>query len=415
AAARGHHADVGGLTPGSMPAFSRTIDDEGAIFRGLRIVGSGHFDEDVVRQTLIEGAYPARNAPENIGDLKAQIAACQSGARDLEKAVTDFGRSTVLAYMAHVRDNAEASVRRVIDRLKDGEATVRADAGWQVQVRVTIDQTARRAKVDFTGSSPQQPTNVNAPAAIAKAAVLYVFRCLVDADIPMNEGCLAPLEIVLPPGSVVNPDPPAAVVAGNVETSQMIADALLGACGALSGSQGTMNNLTFGTEGKQYYETICGGAGAGPGVKGASAVHTHMTNSRLTDPEILEQRYPVRLRRFTIRKGSGGTGAWRGGDGAIRELTFLQPATVSLLTGHRLVPPLGLAGGGPGACGENAVERADGTVEPAPAITQLDLNPGDTLILKTPGGAGFGTAQDLQADDTGTGSGKTQAEEGNDP
>jgi 5-oxoprolinase (ATP-hydrolysing) len=304
--------------------------------------------------------------------------------------VSQFGRDVVEAYMAHVQDNAEESVRRVVDVLEDGEFAYELDGGAVVRVRITVDRQARRATVDFTGTSPQLPSNFNAPLSITRAAVLYVFRTLVDDDIPLNEGCLKPLDLIVPEGSMLNPRHPAAVVAGNVETSQVVVDALYGALGVLAASQGTMNNFTFGDATRQYYETIAGGSGAGPGFDGASAVQTHMTNSRLTDPEVLETRFPVLLEQFRIRRGSGGEGRWGGGDGVIRRIRFREPMTAAVLSNHRRVPPFGARGGAPGALGRNAVERADGSVEPLGATATVEMRPGDVFVIETPGGGGYG-------------------------
>ncbi len=304
--------------------------------------------------------------------------------------VEDFGLDVVRAYMRHVQDNAEESVRRLIDALHDSEYACETDQGYRIAVAIRVDRERRTATIDFTGTSAQQPGNFNAPAAVTRAAVLYVLRCMVDEDIPMNEGCLRPVDIVIPPGSMLAPTPPAATVAGNVETSQVITDTLFGALGALASAQGTMNNLTFGNDRVQYYETICGGSGAGPGFDGTSAVHTHMTNSRMTDPEVLEWRFPVRVEEFAIRRGTGGRGRWHGGDGVRRRLRFLEPVTVSILSDRRHVPPPGLAGGGPGACGANRVERADGRLETLGACDTRELEAGDAVVIETPGGGGFG-------------------------
>lgn len=394
-AARGHHADVGGVTPGSMPPLSRTIDEEGVLIDDVLLVEGGRFLEGDIRAVLASGAWPARQPDRNVADLKAQVAACRRGAEEIEALITRFGRETVVAYMGWVQANAEESVRRVIDRLSDGEATVEADDGWAIRVKVTVDREAREATVDFSGTDAQLATNFNAPLSITRAAALYVFRTLVDDVIPLNEGCLKPLRLVVPEGSLLNPRPPAAVVAGNVETSQMVVDALYTALGALAGGQGTMNNFTFGDSTRQYYETIAGGAGAGPdreggAFDGASAVQTHMTNSRLTDPEVLETRFPVRLERFAIRQGSGGEGAGRGGDGVERRVRFLEPMTAAILSNRRRVPPQGLAGGQDGAPGVNRVERADGAVQILRGTGQAEIRPGDVFVIETPGGGGYG-------------------------
>jgi 5-oxoprolinase (ATP-hydrolysing) len=389
-ASRGHHADIGGITPGSMPPDSTTIDQEGVLIDDFRLVDQGRFMADDLEAVLASGAHPARNPRQNVADLQAQIAACARGANELVAMIEHFGLDTVLAYTKHVQDNAEESVRRVLGQLKDGDFIYPLDNGAQIQVRVRIDRDARRAVVDFTGTSSQLPDNFNAPSAVCRAAVLYVFRTLVDADIPMNEGCLKPIEIVIPEGCMLNPSYPAAVVAGNVETSQCITDALYGALGVLAAAQGTMNNFTFGDATYQYYETICGGSGAGPDFDGTSAVHTHMTNSRLTDPEVLEWRYPVLLQGHCINRGSGGAGRQRGGDGTIRRVCFLQPMSAALLSNHRVVAPFGLEGGEPGALGRQWIERADGRVEQLPGCAKAELGPGDVFVIQTPAGGGFG-------------------------
>jgi 5-oxoprolinase (ATP-hydrolysing) len=393
---RGHHADVGGITPGSMPALSRSIDEEGALLDNVLLVRDGCFYESDVRARLAAGPWPARNPDQNIADLRAQVAANACGGEALRQAVDEFGLPVVEAYMGHVQDNAEENVRRVIDRLRDGAFSYDMDNGACVRVAVTVDRVARSAVVDFAGTSPQQVDNFNAPAAVCQAAVLYVFRTLVDEDVPLNAGCLKPLTVVIPEGSMLNPRYPAAVVAGNVETSQVVTDALLGAVGALAAAQGTMNNFSFGNARYQYYETICGGAGAGPDFNGADAVHTHMTNTRLTDPEVLEWRFPVLLRRFCVRHGSGGEGRHRGGSGVIREIIFREAMIASILSNHRRVPPFGLAGGSPGTVGHNRVVRADGRREDLPATTTIDLTPGDAMVIETPGGGGFGRITGLR-------------------
>ncbi|MCX6364340.1 MAG: hydantoinase B/oxoprolinase family protein [Actinobacteria bacterium] len=389
-ASRAHHADVGGITPGSMPPGSRRIEEEGVLIEDFRLVEGGELREAQAAALLSAGPHPVRDLAQNLADLRAQVAANARGAAELARMVADFGLPVVAAYMQYVQDNAEEAVRRVIDRLGDGAFRQEMDDGSVIAVRVTVDRGARGATVDFTGTSPQRPDNFNAPAAVCTAAVLYVFRTLVDADIPLNAGCLKPLRIVVPPGSMLDPVFPAAVAAGNVETSQAITSALFGALGVVAASQGTMNNLTFGDERYQYYETICGGAGAGPTWDGCSAVHTHMTNSRLTDPEVLEWRYPVRVDEFAVRRGSGGAGAQRGGDGVVRRLRFVEPLTAAIVSSSRRVAPYGLAGGLPGAPGRNAIERADGTVEELPGVAQAAMKPGDVLIVETPGGGGYG-------------------------
>jgi 5-oxoprolinase (ATP-hydrolysing) len=391
-AARGHHADIGGMTPGSMPPDSRRIEEEGILIDDLQLVSAGRFNEAEARRLLGSGPYPARNPDQNIADLKAQVAANEKGVQELKRVVSEFGRATVAAYMQHVQNNAEESVRRVIDVLSEGDCSVALDDGNRIRVAVRIDRAARSARIDFTGTSPQRPGNFNAPLSITTAAVLYVFRTLVDDDIPLNEGCLKPLEIIVPEGCLLNPRPPAAVVAGNVETSQLIVDALYGALRVMAASQGTMNNFTFGNERYQYYETICGGSGAGPGFDGTSAVHTHMTNSRLTDPEVLELRYPVLIEEFAIRHGSGGVGSHRGGDGVVRKIRFREPMQAAILSGRRVAAPFGLGGGDAGLHGANRVERADGTVEPLGACAQTSVQAGDCFVIETPGGGGYGSA-----------------------
>ncbi len=389
---RGHHADIGGISPGSMPPDSRTIDDEGVLIDNFQAVDAGTFREDAIRELFGSGAYPARNPDQNIADLKAQIAANEKGVAELRRMVAQFGLETVHAYMDHVQDNAEESVRRVLDVLTSVAFRYPLDNGAEIRVAISIDRATRSAKVDFTGTSAQLDSNFNAPTAIARAAVLYVFRTLVDDEIPMNEGCLKPLEIVIPKRSMLAPEYPAAVVAGNVETSQALTDSLYGALGVMAAAQGTMNNFTFGNARYQYYETICGGSGAGPDFDGTSAVHTHMTNSRLTDPEILEWRFPVLLESFEIRAGSGGGGRHRGGDGARRRVRFLEPMDVMILANHREVPPYGLAGGADGAPGRNWLERADGAKVEMSGTDRTRAETGDVFVIETPGGGGFGRA-----------------------
>jgi 5-oxoprolinase (ATP-hydrolysing) len=389
-ASRAHHADVGGITPGSMPPGSRDIREEGALFSPLRIVRDGQLAEEVLRERLLAGPWPARNLPQNLADLRAQLAANTRGIREIERAARAHGLPVLLAYMRHVQDNAEACMRRAIRRLSDGRFRYALDNGQDIVVGVAIDRDRGEATVDFTGTSPQHANNFNAPRAVTTAAVLYVFRTLIEESIPLNAGCLRPLRIVLPRGSMLDPTWPHAVVAGNVETSQCIVDALYGALGLQAASQGTMNNLTFGNERYQYYETIAGGAGAGPGFHGASGVQTHMTNSRLTDPEILERRFPVLLRRFALRPGSGGAGEFRGGDGLVRRLEFRETMTVAILSNHRRVPPFGLAGGRPGQPGVNRLERRGRGSETLAATAEVEVQPGDCLQIETPGGGGFG-------------------------
>jgi 5-oxoprolinase (ATP-hydrolysing) len=393
-ASRGHHADIGGITPGSMPPDSTQVDEEGVLLDNVQLVAEGRFLEAEMRALLGAGRYPCRNVEQNLADLRAQVAACAKGIEELKKMVGHFGLPVVRAYMQHVQDNAEESVRRVLDVLTDGHFEYEMDSGAKIVVTIAIDKARRAARIDFTGTSPQQPTNFNAPSAVCKAAVLYVFRTLVEDEIPMNAGCLKPLEIVIPEGSMLSPRYPAAVVAGNVETSQVITDTLYGALGVLAASQGTMNNFTFGNASYQYYETISGGAGAGPDFDGASVVQTHMTNSRLTDPEVLEWRFPVRLEEYRIRRGSGGAGRHRGGDGGERRVRFLEAMTAVMLANHRRIAPFGAAGGRPGAVGRNWVERSDRRREEFGATFQVEMLPGDLFVVQTPGGGGYGPPRD---------------------
>ena len=390
-AARGHHADIGGISPGSMPSFSSHIGEEGVLFRAFRVRRKGAFDEIGLMTRLSEGLYPARNPEQNRADILAQLAACETGAQNIRAMDLEFGSATVNAYVGFVQDNAEENVRQVIDQLHDASFDVDMDCGALIRVALTVNHAARCLNVDFTGTSAQMDNNFNAPSAICRAAVLYVFRCMVDADIPMNEGCLKPINVEIPNGCLLAPEPPAAVVAGNVETSQAICDALFGALGAMAACQGTMNNLTFGNDHFQYYETICGGAGAGDGFHGADAVHTHMTNSRLTDPEVLEWRFPVRLLNFSIRAGTGGGGTWRGGCGIKREIEFLQPVEASLLSGRRTTRPFGLNGGADGASGRNYLRRGSALTE-LEACTCVTVEAGDVLGIETPGGGGYGSS-----------------------
>ena len=392
-ASRGHHADVGGITPGSMPPFSTCIGEEGVLIDNFKVIEAGEFNEAALRAVLGAGAHPARNVEQNVADLRAQAAANEKGAEELKALVRSYGRNTVAAYMRHVQDNAEASVRRVIDVLKDGEFSLPLDNGALIRVAVRIDAATRSATIDFTGTSAQLPNNFNAPRSITTAAVLYTFRTLVDDDIPLNAGCLRPLRIVVPEGCMLNPKAPAAVVAGNVETSACVTNALYGALKSMAASQCTMNNLTFGNGQYQYYETIAGGSGAGPGFNGTSVVQTHMTNSRLTDPEVLEFRFPVRLDGYEIREGSGGRGRWTGGEGGLRRIRFLEPMTASILSNGRKHGAFGMAGGEPGGVGENRVERADGRIEALGHIGQVQVLPGDAIVIATPGGGGYGTAK----------------------
>ncbi|WP_288253021.1 hydantoinase B/oxoprolinase family protein [uncultured Hydrogenophaga sp.] len=389
---RGHHADIGGTTPGSMPPFSTRIEEEGVQIDNVKLVEGGRLREAEMIALLQSGQYPSRNPQQNMADLKAQIAANEKGVQELRKMVEQFGLDVVQAYMRHVQDNAEESVRRVITRLKDGAFTLPLDNGAQIQVAVRVNAAERSAQIDFTGTSPQQTNNFNAPTAVCMAAVLYVFRTLVDDDIPLNAGCLKPIEVIIPPGCMLNPNPPASVVAGNVETSTCITNALYGALGAMAASQCTMNNFTFGNARHQYYETISGGSGAGEGFDGTAVVQTHMTNSRMTDPEVLEFRFPVRLESYEIRKGSGGTGRWRGGDGGVRRVRFLEPMTASILSNGRVHPSFGMAGGAPGALGINRVVRVDGRTQELQHIGQAEMAAGDIFEIHTPGGGGYGKA-----------------------
>ncbi|GAB3819007.1 hydantoinase B/oxoprolinase family protein [Tessaracoccus terricola] len=391
-ASRGHHAEIGGITPGSMPARSRTVDEEGILFDAWLLVAEGRFREAETRALLTAGPHPSRNPDGNLADLRAQVAANARGAEEVATMIEHFGLDVVRAYMAHVQDNAEEAVRRVVAGLEDGEYAYETDSGATIHVRVAVDRRARSATLDFTGTSPQLATNLNAPAAVTTAAVLYVFRTLVDDEIPLNDGCLRPLEIILPERSMLSPEHPAAVVGGNVETSQAVTGALYAALGVQAEGAGTMNNVSFGNDHHQYYETLSSGSGAGDGFDGTSVVQTHMTNSRLTDPEVLETRYPLLLESYEIRHGSGGVGRWRGGDGGVRRLRFLEPMTVSILSGHRRVPPYGMAGGSPGALGGNRVERADGTVTPMAGNDVVSVGPGDVLVVETPGGGGYGSS-----------------------
>ncbi|HEX3664013.1 MAG TPA: hydantoinase B/oxoprolinase family protein [Rhizomicrobium sp.] len=394
-AARGHHADVGGISPGSMPPFSCNIGEEGALFDNVRVIREGHFDEQSMRAILDAGDYPARNPAQNIADLKAQAAACARGIGELHRASDIYGASAIAAYMRHVQDNAEESVRGVIAALHDGRFVMPMDGKLEIHVAVHVDRAKRSARIDFTGTSAQTDSNLNAPHAVTKAAVLYVFRCLVPGDIPLNAGCLKPLEIIIPEASLLNPHYPAAVAGGNVETSQAVVDALFGALGVMAAAQGTMNNLTFGNTDHQYYETICGGAGAGADFGGASAVHTHMTNSRLTDPEVLETRYPVLLEEFAIRGGSGGLGNHYGGDGVLRRIRFREPMNAAILSTRRETEAFGLKGGEAGLPGANMIIRADGETIALRGRDEIAVNAGDQILIATPGGGGFGRRHDF--------------------
>ena len=392
-ASRGHHADIGGIAPGSMPPNSKNVTEEGILLDNFQLVDAGEFHETELINILTSGEYPARNINQNIADLQAQIAANEKGVQELQNIIKQYGLTTVQAYMRYVQDNAETAVRQAINVLSDGSFSCNLDTGETIKVNVTINRETRSAKIDFTGTSPQLESNFNAPQAVCKAAVLYVFRTLVDDDIPLNAGCLKLLEIIIPEGCLLNPTYPAAVVAGNVETSQLITDCLYGALGILAASQGTMNNFTFGNQQYQYYETICGGSGAGPNFPGTDAVQTHMTNSRLTDPEVLEWRFPVLLDSFSIRKDSGGQGKFTGGNGVIRRLQFLEPMTAGILSNRRQTAPFGLNGGHPGTPGNNAIQRSDGTLEPLSSTATVEMNPGDIFIIETPGGGGFGAVE----------------------
>ena len=389
---RGHHADIGGITPGSMPPDSVEVEQEGVLINNFQLVSEGRLLEEETIALLSSGRYPARNIQQNLADLQAQIAANQKGVDELLKMVGNFGLEVVRAYMRHVQDNAEEAVRRVVTALKDSSYEYQLDNGAVIKVAIRVNHAERTADIDFAGTSPQLPNNFNAPSAICMAAVLYVFRTLVDDDIPLNAGCLKPLNVIIPEGSMLNPRYPAAVVSGNVETSSCITNALYGALGVMASSPGTMNNFTFGNDKHQYYETISGGSGAGNGFDGTDVVQTHMTNSRLTDPEILEWRYPVRLDSYEIRCGSGGQGQWHGGNGGVRKIRFLERMTASILSNNRIVPPFGVNGGGPGACGRNLVIRANGQTEELGYVASVEMQPEDVFIIETPGGGGYGKA-----------------------
>lgn len=399
---RGHHADIGGMTPGSIPPFSTHIDEEGICIQNFKLVARGEIREQALINLLQQGPYPARNIEQNLADLRAQIAANEKGVQELRRMTAVYGFDVVQAYMQHVQNNAEQAVRNVIHRLKDGEFRVKLDNGSRIQVTIRVDKNGRAAEIDFSGTSKQQDNNFNTPKAVAIAAVLYVFRTLVDDDIPLNAGCLKPLRLIIPEGSMLNPVYPASVVAGNVETSTCITNALYGALGVMAAAQPTMNNLTFGNQQHQYYETLAGGSGAGgvfddkgelvDGFNGSPVVQSLMTNSRLTDPEVLESRYPVRVMAHAIRSESGGKGRWLGGEGAVRRLQFLEPVTVSILSNGRIFPAFGLLGGQDGQVGVNRLIRAGGEVEDLPACAQVSLEAGDQIEIHTPGGGGFGIA-----------------------
>ncbi|NEQ50102.1 MAG: 5-oxoprolinase [Leptolyngbya sp. SIO3F4] len=393
-ASRGHHADIGGITPGSMPPDSQVIEQEGILIDNFKLIAQGDFRETDITELLLSGPHPVRNVTQNLADLQAQIAANERGVQELQRMVSHYGLNQVQAYMQHVQDNAAEAVRRVIDVLSDGEFTYITDNGTHIHLTIAINRAKRLACIDFTGTSPQQENNFNAPLAVCKAAVLYVFRTLVDDDIPLNAGCLNPLEIIVPEGCLLNPRYPAAVVAGNVETSQAITNALYGALGTMAASQGTMNNFTFGNDKYQYYETICGGSGAGPNFIGTDAVQTHMTNSRLTDPEVLEWRFPVLVDDFSIRPNSGGTGKYSGGNGVIRRIRFREAMTAAIISGHRQVRSFGLQGGEPGKLGRNIVERHNGVIDILSSNAQVSMKTDDVFIIETPGGGGFGKRSD---------------------
>ena len=389
-ASRGHQADIGGITPGSMPPHSTTIEEEGILFDNVLLVESGIFQEKIIQKVLANHQYPARNIKQNIADFKAQIAANNRGVQELQKMVDKYSLEVVQDYMKFVQDNAEESVRKVIDVLQDGEFTVQLDNQTTIHTKIKINKKTRSAIIDFTGTSPQLDNNFNAPFAITQSVVLYVFRTLVKDNIPLNDGCLKPLQIIIPKGSMLNPQYPAAVVAGNVETSQNIANCLYGALGIMAASQGTMNNFTFGNEKYQYYETICGGSGAGTTYHGTDAVHTQMTNSRLTDPEVLELRFPVLLESFSIRKNSGGQGKYNGGNGVVRKVQFLETMTAGILSSSRVNSPFGLAAGEAGKIGKNYVIRKSGISQQLDSTATVEMQPGDTFVIETPGGGAFG-------------------------
>ena len=379
--------------PARPPPASHTLEEEGVVIDDFLLVDGGRFREAEFRALLAGARYPARSPDVNVADIAAQVAANEKGVQELQRVVAQYGWDVVGAYMRHVMDNAEESVRSVIDRLHDGRFDYTMDDGSPLRVAITVDHEARSARIDFTGTAPQRGDNFNAPPAVTRAVVLYVFRCLVGADIPLNDGCLKPLDIVIPPGTFLSPAPGAAVVAGNTEVSQATCNALFGALGAIACSQATMNNFLFGDATRQYYETICGGTGAGPGFDGTDAIQTHMTNTRMTDPEVLELRYPVRLEQFAIRRGSGGAGAQRGGDGAVRRLRFLEPMTAVIVASRRSVAPFGLEGGADGAAGRQWVERADGAREALSGTAQAELAAGDAFVIETPGGGGYGASR----------------------
>jgi 5-oxoprolinase (ATP-hydrolysing) len=392
AASRGHHADIGGITPGSMSPRATSIEEEGVYIEACKLVSGGRFLEAETRALLTGARYPARNPEMNIADLKAQAAANARGASELTRLVAEHGAAVVHAYMGHVQDYAEGAIRRLLAKLPEGRARIETDSGSAIEVTISIDRHAQSAKIDFTGTSAQQRSNFNAPEPVTRAAVLYCLRVMLNENIPMNAGCMRPIELVIPKGSMLSPTYPAAVVAGNTELSQCVTNAVFAAFGVMAPSQGTMNNLTFGNDHVQYYETICSGSPAGDGFDGTAGVHVHMTNTRLTDPEILEKRYPVVLEEFSIRRGSGGKGKFNSGDGTHRVIRFLEPMHVSMLSGFRNIAPLGLNGGEPGTAGLNTIRRADGKREDLGGCGETSVNPGDAVIVDTPTGGGFGTA-----------------------
>jgi 5-oxoprolinase (ATP-hydrolysing) len=389
-ASRGHHAEIGGISPGSMPAASTRVEEEGVLIDNWLLVQDARLREAETIRLLQTAEYPSRDPATNLADLRAQIAANERGIAELHKMVEHFGLDVVQAYMGHVQHNAAESVRRVITALRDGEYEYELDNQARIKVAVRVNAGERTAEIDFTGTSGQLKDNFNAPSSVAMAAVLYVFRTLVDDDIPLNSGCLQPLKVIIPPGTMLSPEYPAAVAAGNVETSQVVTGALYAALGVMAEGSGTMNNVTFGNDRYQYYETVASGSGAGDGFDGTDVVQTKMTNSRLTDPEVLEWRYPVLLESYRIRPGSGGAGRWHGGRGGIRRLRFNQPMTVSTLTGHRRIPAFGMAGGQPGALGRHWIEHPDGTVTAMGGCDSVTVRPGDVFVIETPGGGGYG-------------------------
>jgi 5-oxoprolinase (ATP-hydrolysing) len=397
-ASRGHHAEIGGLTPGSMPAASSRVEEEGVLIDNWLLVEHGRMRERETVELFLGAEFPSRNPEANVADLRAQIAANEKGVEELLAMVDHFGLDVVTAYMGHVRRNAEESVRRVIPALHDGSFSYELDSGARIEVAIRVDRDARTAEIDFTGTSPQQPGNANAPSSVVMAAVLYVFRTLVDDDIPLNSGCLTPIRVIIPPGSMLAPAYPAAVAAGNVETSQAVTGALYAALGVQAEGSGTMNNVTFGNDRYQYYETVASGSGAGDGFDGTDVVQTHMTNSRLTDPEVLEWRYPVRLESYEIVPGTGGAGRWSGGNGGRRRIRFLEPMTVSTLSSHRRVPAYGMDGGAPGALGRQWVEHEDSSMNAMEACDSVLVKAGDVFVIETPGGGGYGSRSPRGAD-----------------